>query len=312
MAEHSKMDFEHEFEDKLRRFDENIKIPEIPDVQNIFDKAETEKTNVIPFKKYSRYVAAAAAVVLICVCLPLISSGASLEFAPQEPVAMADIFTEKDNSFAEEAEIPAEPEMAFPEAAEEPVAEMPENEEDYDGLTNQTNDGVDYRYVLTSALEEFFSTNSVVQKDELKEPSSGMSSSVAEPETMTGDDLSLIELELNKKRSIEVSVEKDSVSVRLFDKSAGGEIISAFWVEGTFENAYKNGDYYVIKLSKTVSPEELEEGFYLPMVGDPVNGTYFIPEESVIIPEKITKGVISLSVEINIGTGEYKIYANLV
>ena len=54
------------------------------------------------------------------------------------------------------------------------------------------------------------------------------------------------------------------------------------------------------------------EDMYLPMVGDPVNGTYMIPEESIFVPEKITKGIISIAVKIDISTGEYYIYASLV
>ena len=54
MAEHEEKLFEHELSEKFAELDKNIKIPEIPDVQNIFDKAEEEKTNVVPFKKYSR------------------------------------------------------------------------------------------------------------------------------------------------------------------------------------------------------------------------------------------------------------------
>ena len=84
MAEHDKNLFEHELFEKFAELDENIKILEIPDVQNIFDRAE-EQTKVIPFKKYSRYIAAAAAVVLICVSIPIFSSAASAEFVPQEP-----------------------------------------------------------------------------------------------------------------------------------------------------------------------------------------------------------------------------------
>ncbi len=307
MAEHDEIFFEKELSKKFAELDKNIKIPEIPDVQNIFNKAE-EKTNVIPFKKYSKYIAAAAAVVLICVSIPLIAPAFSVEMAPQEPMeAPKYIFTTEDQSF--EAETQEEPAEAAPESTEEPVAEeMPENEEDSDGKAEQINNSIDYSAALTAAFREYFAANS----QEMKEHSSVMSSSIAEGEIAMGDDLSLIELQLNKKRSIEVSVERESVSVRLFDDSADGEVISAFWVEGTFENAHKNGDCYVIKLIKTVSPEELDEGFYLPMAGDPVNGTYTIPEESIVISEKITRGVISLSVEINVGTGEYQIYASLV
>jgi hypothetical protein len=51
---------------------------------------------------------------------------------------------------------------------------------------------------------------------------------------------------------------------------------------------------------------------YLPMAGDSTNGTYMIPEESIFVPEKITKGIISLTVKIDISTGEYQIFASLV
>ena len=87
MAEHDEKLFEHELEEKFRKLDESIKIPEIPDAQSIFEKAENEKKNVVPFKKYSRYIAAAAAVVLVCVSIPIFSVGASAEFAPQEPMS---------------------------------------------------------------------------------------------------------------------------------------------------------------------------------------------------------------------------------
>ena len=86
MAEHDEKLFEHEFAEKLRKFDDNIKILEIPDAQSIFDRAESEKVKVIPFKKYSRYIAAAAAVVLICVSIPILSPALSAETAPQEPM----------------------------------------------------------------------------------------------------------------------------------------------------------------------------------------------------------------------------------
>ena len=310
MAEHNEKFFENELSEKFAELDKNIRIPEIPDVQNIFDKAETEKANVIPFKKYSRYVAAAAAVVLICVSIPILSSVSS-ESAPQEPMEASKSFFATADA-AVEAEMPMEPEMAVQESDEEPIMEeMPENEDGFTNDINQSVDGIEYS-LLTSTLREFFIENAPPAKEELKDHSSAMSSSVVEEGTAKGDDLSLIELNLNKKRSIEVSVEKDSVSVILFDDSADREIITAFWVEGTFENAYKDGEKYVITLAKTISPEDLEEGFYLPMAGDPQKGNYMIPEESIVISEKITRGVIHLTVEINIGTGEYKINASLV
>lgn len=334
MAEHGEKSFEHDFENRLRAFDENIKIPEIPDVQNIFDKAEEEKTNVVPFKKYSRYIAAAAAVVLICVSVPFISSAASAEFAPQEPMAMADRFVTEDNSITEDADTPAEAEMFEPESAEEPVTEMPENEEDYDGIADEINQSIDYSYVLTTALEEFFRTNSAIDKGELKDQSSAASSSSVNPETGgsgtnpelggVGDsernlkveyddngEISLLSEKINKKRSIEIVVEEESVSVMLFDTSAGDEVISAFWVEGTYESTYPGKEIYTICLSKKITMEDFEEGYYLPMAGDPINGTYFISAEDITVANTVKKGELFIFVEIDLKNGDYKIKANL-
>ena len=94
MAEHDEIKFEQELREKFGKLDSEIKIPEIPDIQNIFDKAEEEKTNVIPFKKYSRYVAAAAAVVLICVGIPVVKafSEVSLDAEPESANLLSDIF----------------------------------------------------------------------------------------------------------------------------------------------------------------------------------------------------------------------------
>ena len=42
--------------------------------------------------------------------------------------------------------------------------------------------------------------------------------------------------------------------------------------------------------------EDIENDSYLPMAGDAEKGNYVISEESIFVSEKITKGVISLSV----------------
>ena len=146
-----------------------------------------------------------------------------------------------------------------------------------------------------------------IEVDDKKENSVNGSSQ----ESVSGDDLSYIEDYINKKRSIELTVEKDSVSVLLRDNSAEEEIITAFWIEGTYQGSYLDGDYYVINLEKAVDPDEIADGHYLPMVGD-VYGTYYISEEDIFVPDAITRGVIALAVEIHVGTGEYTIYASLV
>ena len=44
MAERDEINFEQEIREKLQNLDREIKIPEIPDVNDIFEKAEDEKT----------------------------------------------------------------------------------------------------------------------------------------------------------------------------------------------------------------------------------------------------------------------------
>ncbi len=325
MAEHDEKAFEHILEAEFRKLDEKIKIPEIPDAQSIFEKAEKEKANTVPFKKYSKYIAAAAAVVLICVSVPIaanaISGGVPRENA-EAPMMLADIFNSKNQDAAEpEPECAVEAEMdpnssEQKERAEEPVPE----EAPEDGTVLDEN-------AVVNALMDYFTEFSFTAKEELDdikehiEVSSSVASSSGavpsagnNPNTGGGnDDVEFIEEQINKKRSIEITLEEDSVSVVLFDcSSAEKEILNAFWVEGDFEGCYTKDDYYVINLSKTITPEDLKSGVYLPMAGDAQNGNYTIPAESVFISEKVTKGIIYLAVEIDVGTGEYKIYASLV
>ena len=334
MAEHDEKLFEHEFAERLRKFDDNIIIPEIPDAQSIFDRAESEKTKVIPFKKYSRYIAAAAAVVLICVSIPLLSPALSAETAPQEPMEapkmfdnMADITS--DSVFTEE---PCE---AAPEETSYPEFSVTDGEnsanESFDGTAEKEAESVSKtENALEEMLFEFF--NSTVS-DELID-SSDASSSDANPETGGSDGnpelggvgdserktkneydengrLSLLLEEINKKRSIEIAIEDDSVSVRLFDTSAGNEIISAFWVEGAYMLSSPGEEIYTVCLSKKITKEDFEAGNYIPMAGDPVNGNYFIPEEDISLPMKVRYGEVFIIVEIDLKTGDYKIYANL-
>ena len=49
MAEHDDKIFEQEIEKMLRKLDSETEVPEIPDVQNIFEKAEERKPDILPF-----------------------------------------------------------------------------------------------------------------------------------------------------------------------------------------------------------------------------------------------------------------------
>lgn len=297
MAEHDEQKFEHEISEKLKTLDANIRIPEIPDAQGIFDRADEKKSNAVPFKKYSKYAAAAAAVVLICISVPVMADVLSGKIGLANENAGDGNFSVFDGDFAgddcaESVETYSlEPEEGDAESTAEQneSATLSENEESADEKKEKG---------LFIALSDYFRENNSVN-------------SAASASASDTDFVNTISDYINKKRSIEITVEKDSVSVVLFDNSAEAEIINAFWVEGTYESSYFDGGYYVISLWKKVTPEELENGNYLPMAGD-AGGTYTIPAESVFISENVTMGVISLTVEIDVGTGEYRIYASLV
>ena len=315
MAEHDERNFEHEISEKLKALDKNIKIPEIPDAQSIFEKAEAKKENTVPFRRYSKYVAAAAAVVLICVSLPVMSDALSSRFSAEsaydaEGYAYS-IFDEADDNGAYQQEsIEEYTNDAEPEEAEEPGTEASvwpassSSSSSSDEMKEAQQNGAIEKNKLEYALTDYFSANSSAAQ-------SGTSSDRINENDAVGDDLSFIEDYINKKRSIEITVEKDSVSVLLRDNSAEEEMIAAFWIEGCYEGSYLDGDYYVINLLYYITEEDFESGYYLPMVGD-AYGTYYISEEDVFSSEEITKGAVALAVEINVGTGEYKIYASLV
>lgn len=312
MAEHDEINFEQELREKFGKLDSEIKIPEIPDVQNIFDKAE-EKTNVIPFKKYSRYVAAAAAVVLICVGIPVVKafSEVSLDAESESANLLSDIFDVYGKSYddvrseesetREEPEIPAEPEVEV-EYGESSVAS-----------SSVAGNGILEEGSVKTILANYFTEN----REKGKKPET---STTHRPIDGT-DDVRTITKEIDENRSILVTLENEKILVKLFDvfgKDEAAEdtvleeeIVSEFWVEGIFEGSYLSGGYYIINLVKPVAPEELEEENYLPKFGTGEEENT-IPEESVFISEEVTEGIISLIVEINVATGEYKIYASLV
>ena len=288
MAEHDENMFEQNIAKMLREMDSEIEIPEIPDVGSIFEKAEEQKQNVVPFKKYSKYIAAAAAVVLICISFPAFSGtfGRSL---PQEAAENFDQSMEYlSDGICEEAEMPMEPE-----AAAEPETDEKE-----------------YFVTVTEALARYFTDNSANM--EINFSDSKVSSSVAQEEKSQMEDAKILEEDLDKKRSIELTIGKESVSVIFKDISEEEKIISEFWIEGKFEGAYPEGEYYIVNLVKTVTLEDYAEGNYLPMMGEGTEEPFTIPEESIYVPGEVTEGIINLVVEINVETGEYKIYASLI
>jgi hypothetical protein len=228
-----------------------------------------------------------------------------------------------------------EPCEAAPEETSYPEFSVTDGEnsanESFDGTDEKEAESVSKtENALEEMLFEFF--NSTVS-DELKD-SSAASSSDANPSTGgsgtnpelggAGDserdlkleyrengELSVLSEKINKKRSIEIVIEEDSVSVMLFDTSAGDEVISAFWVEGAYQFTQPGEESYVIYLSKKINKEDFDERNYIPMAGDSVNGTYFVSDENISLPRKVIYGEYFIIVDIDLKTGNYKIYANL-
>lgn len=284
MPEGGRTSFEHEIDEKLRKLDAQIKVPEIPDAQAIFECAEKKKNNVFSFRSV-RY-AAAAAVILICVSIPTVSMLMTKNGASTDNAAFMAAPKAQDN---EEAEKSAPPMFGISSSA---VQEGAEESEASDELVQEN--GI----TVGEALENYFSS-------EKKSENSTTGGGGSERDAGSFTD------KLNKKRTVDVEINEDSVSVMLYDVSGQSEILTALWVEGAFESAGMTGDYYVVTVKKAVTREEFESGYYLPMVGSPEGGARYLSEDEVFVSDEITEAVFTISVSINIENGGYEIYATL-
>lgn len=284
MPEGGRTSFEHEIDEKLRKLDAQIKVPEIPDAQAIFERAEKKKNNVFSFRSV-RY-AAAAAVILICVSIPTVSMLMTKNGASTDNAAFMAAPKAQDN---EETEKGAPPMFGISSSA---VQEGAEESEASDELVQEN--GI----TVGEALENYFSSE---KKSE--NPTTGGGGSERDAGSFTD--------KLNKKRTADVEINEDSVSVMLYDVSGQSEILTALWVEGAFESAGMTGDYYVVTVKKAVTREEFESGYYLPMVGSPEGGARYLSEDEVFVSDEITEAVFTISVSINIENGGYEIYATL-
>lgn len=284
MPEGGRTSFEHEIDEKLRKLDAQIKVPEIPDAQAIFERAEKKKNNVFSFRSV-RY-AAAAAVILICVSIPTVSMLMTKNGASTDNAAFMAAPEAQDS---EDAEKSAPPMFGISSSA---VQEGAEESEASDELVQEN--GI----TVGGALENYFSS-------EKKSENSTTGGGGSERDAGSFTD------KLNKKRTVDVEINEDSVSVMLYDVSGQSEILTALWVEGAFESAGMTGDYYVVTVKKAVTREEFESGYYLPMVGSPEGGARYLSEDEVFVSDEITEAVFTISVSINIENGGYEIYATL-
>ncbi|MCI7139437.1 MAG: hypothetical protein MR987_08505 [Oscillospiraceae bacterium] len=291
MPEGGRTSYEHEIEEKLKKLDAKINVPEIPDAQAIFERAEKKKNNIFSIRTV-RY-AAAAAVILICVSIPVATTFmAKNNAAPDASDAL--MYAAYGNGTVESSEeksTESEPYFGDVSSSAEESEPQEERTEDGFGSANRT-------VTAEEALAEYFSDAAK------KNPSTG-GSSEAENASKSFTD------KLNKKRLADVEINDDSVSVMLYDISGQSEILTALWVEGAFESAGVSDDYYVITVSKAVTREEFESGYYMPMIGSPEGGTSYLSEDEVLVSDTVEKAVFTISISINIENGGYEIYATL-
>lgn len=291
MPEGGRTSYEHEIEEKLKKLDAKINVPEIPDAQAIFERAEKKKNNIFSIRTV-RY-AAAAAVILICVSIPVATTFmAKNNAAPDASDAL--MYAAYGNGTVESSEeknTESEPYFGDVSSSAEESEPQEEGAEDSFGSANRT-------VTAEEALAEYFSDAAK------KNPSTG-GSSKAENASKSFTD------KLNKKRLADVEINDDSVSVMLYDVSGQSEILTALWVEGAFESAGVSDDYYVITVSKAVTREEFESGYYMPMIGSPEGGTSYLSEDEVLVSDTVEKAVFTISISINIENGGYEIYATL-
>lgn len=291
MPEGGRTSYEHEIEEKLKKLDAKINVPEIPDAQAIFERAEKKKNNIFSIRTV-RY-AAAAAVILICVSIPVATTFmAKNNAAPDASDAL--MYAAYGNGTVESSEeksTESEPYFGDVSSSAEESEPQEEGTEDGFGSANRT-------VTAEEALAEYFSDAAK------KNPSTG-GGSEAENASKSFTD------KLNKKRLADVEINDDSVSVMLYDISGQSEILTALWVEGAFESAGVSDDYYVITVSKAVTREEFESGYYMPMIGSPEGGTSYLSEDEVLVSDTVEKAVFTISISINIENGGYEIYVTL-
>lgn len=291
MPEGGRTSYEHEIEEKLKKLDAKINVPEIPDAQAIFERAEKKKNNIFSIRTV-RY-AAAAAVILICVSIPVATTFMAKNNAASDAsdALMYAAYGNGTVESSEEKSTESEPYFGDVSSSAEESEPQEEGTEDGFGSANRT-------VTAEEALAEYFSDAAK------KNPSTG-GSSEAENASKSFTD------KLNKKRLADVEINDDSVSVMLYDISGQSEILTALWVEGAFESAGVSDDYYVITVSKAVTREEFESGYYMPMIGNPEGGTSYLSEDEVLVSDTVEKAVFTISISINIENGGYEIYATL-
>lgn len=293
-------EFERSLKNAFQVLDAQIKVPNAPDAQTIFEHEE-KKGKTFSFHTVQTAAAAAIIIAVIGVSafavggkLPSIGMGKSMapqmqstdSAIPEEPMEAppesAEFFS--NNEIEEETTAEAENNMMIP------TPDPARKQEDTDSYSTNYVCGSEK---LAGALENFFAD---------RQETKGAATSPCV------DSFSVV---LSKKRTISVEVGGESVSVTLYDTSGEPEVLTAFWVEGLFISSGEKEGTYILRLLYAISEEEFESGYYLPMYGDMENGNRILSEDCVEVSEPVTSGVLDLVVSVNIESGSYEISAIL-
>ncbi len=307
MAENENTEYEHEIAEKLKRLDAQIKVPEMPDAQTVIEKAKLERKSNVKRFKWSKISTVAAAVVVLCIAIPLAIHNPFVKAVSYDSAAESNQITSENgngmlmraavsggmNDTAEyeesvveapaEAPMEPDPKEPAPESAE-PCKQKPSDEDN------------DSDFVEMELSDYFYGLKSMNTADGKI--------------VYVSDCVSHFEDKLSKKRSIEVDV-NDSVSVILYDISGETEILSEFWVEGTYETSNFDGETYIIDMFFPIDKAEFESGDYLPLIGDSEKGTYQLSEDDLTVEDEITEAIIHMAVKIDVESGSYTIDAVL-
>lgn len=281
---------DEEINNMLKSLDSKIVIPDPPNIDEIINE---DKNLKVHSKKHRslifRIAGIAAAVCILAVSLKIFSNGNILS---------QNKFQAKDADSAEILENANEYGI-YEGSNEVPMEEESEiSEKVYESnvANNSLADSYSDRSVIDDALNAFYYKNS---------------NSTSEDTKMVYSEKQFT-ININKKRSADITVTKDYSSVVLNDISGENpEMLNAIWSEGYFEECSKFSDGITLKLISYVDVEELENSNYLPYVVDS-NGTHYIPIDCIDISDTITEGAFEITIMLYAEDGNYNMTAVLV
>ncbi len=309
MAENKEEMFTEALKQQLFNLDQSIPVPPMPDTGSLFDKlpeAGKKKNNVRLFR-----VLGTAAVACIClaVLIPMLKNGLRMGSAASETQEVAEdgdmLAMEAPNMYDDGTE-EGYAEEAAPEESPEVEAEAAAGTEE----STAKYGGGETRYTASV-------TCGANSGEEENETVSSLQQMLADYYAAGGQEPAALPQEGEQiydtgKRRVEISPAGDSVSVLVYDISGQEELLSGFWVEGSYVSSDLAGDGQTcaVVVAKAITPEEVKSGDIMPQVGDLSGYTEEISEESVTIPDAVVPR-ITMTASIDLSSGNYKIVAEL-